>query len=735
MYGSHARIPMPCLLIHENDYTHAEIPLKDVQVSVEMINSLAKVTLVQTYKNPLSHPARVSYVFPLDDRAAVTSFLAEFPNGRKLVGVSKEKGEARAEFEEAVASGHSAVLLDQESSDVFKAEIGNLEAEQEVKISITYLTNVVQESSRQYRFTLPTVLAPRYKPSPNVAAPDTILGKVPYGISIEMSVHMNGAIEAISSPTHEVATAIGIGSSKASVSLSGELDGDFVVLVKLKEPSVSSSIVVEVDTTQHEQSAVYINLKPQDFVLPPASLQDGLIELIFVIDVSGSMVGDKMRDTISAMQVAMQLLREDKRQIRFNIFPFSSQFHSLFPSSEPLNDDTYKRAAEFISQLHAGGGTELLQPLEHIGSIPMAQSGLRRVIVLTDGQVGNDAEIFSLVKSQSSHTQYFTVGIGNGVSHALVNGIATHGLGVSEYVTLGEQVSEKMARQLARALSSTSSSLKITYLGHDDLAIVDVIQSPRQLPPLYSESDIQILSLLPKSAKSIVVEDTSSGQIHTFPLINAQQVRSDILHKMAARAQIRDLELLLESDETHLNFDPRLVRPSNPDLFDQTNVNQEREAVKKLIVEIATRYNLMSSQTSFVAVDPDTHVSEPAVPLSVPVLNERGRVGGAHVKIARHMYSMPASMGAAAPADALGSYDSNLMMTTTSQVLPQEKLEISMDEVTPEHSDPRLEFDSSSPHVDLSTPQMTNTTTPEPSIWRIILIWLEMIFEILAEFF
>jgi len=714
----HFRTPIPCLVIEDVEAElHADVPLQDVHVDVQMIYTLAKVSLTQTYKSSLDKPIRVSYIFPMDDRATITSFLAEFPNGRKLLGVSKERSEASLEFENAVSSGHTAVLLDQQSSDVFRAEIGNLAAHEEVKITISYLTQVVSENSQTHRFTLPTVLAPRYKPS--TSSPVISSTGVPYSLSFDMSIIMPVELLDVSSPTHEI-SAIFSGYGKATVTTQGDLDGDFVIVVKTNdEANTESTIIVEQDPSQPDHTALYVNLNPAQFLLPASSLDDGLIELYFVVDVSGSMLGDKMRDTIVAMKEAMRQLKDSKRTVFFNVLPFSSDFSSLFPSSQPLNDDSFKQSIDYIQHFEAIGGTELLLPLKHIfGSPTIAPLAQRRIIVLTDGLVGNTEEIFQLVTAHSSRTQVFTVGIGNGVSHALVNGLALHGSGVAEYVVLGEQVSEKMTRQLSRALSSTVVSIRsIRYLGPHGLDVDNVVQSPRQLPPLYSDSDVRFFALIPKTASRLEVT-LSDGRKKSFRLEYGRQVSSDIIHKMAARSLVRDLELFLESDEANVARDP---------------VKQE---MRQRIIDIATKYNLMSSLTSYVAVDPDASSTTKPIPISVAGLSERGtnvQMRAAAMRMKTH--AMPLR----------GSYGNNLVMDGSVMPMPL---------TTKEHEEHEMHdhvaTSASNANTDLSqakndeqqkngsTANDTATTEPKkdedtPSQHNFLLALLEFIIELLGH--
>ena len=627
----HPRINPYLVIEGVTDAKDREVPLKAVDVQVEMIHSLAKVSIKQTYRNVLSVPIRASYLFPLDDRATISSFVAEFSNGKKLVGISKDKNQARQEFEEAVQQGQTAVLMDQHSSDVFKTEIGNLDTNQEVAITITYLTQVQMENSHSYRFFLPTMVSTRYRSSSSYhtttdstatetdasGGPNNVASSVPYRLNLDMKISMDG-IKSISSPTHEITTSINGDGRPATASLvSGELDGDFVVLIKTTN-SHETNVIVEADPSTKQDLAVLVTLNPNEFLLSSPTIStipsDGVVELIFLVDVSGSMLGEKMRDTIKAMRSAMAELKETNRRILFNIIPFSSSFRLLFPTSQPLEDRTYRQAMDFIDHLEANGGTHILEPMEEIfAATPLGD--LRRLIVLTDGLVVNTQAVIQLAKVHSGHTQVFSIGIGDGVSHALVNGLARSGGGTAEYVTLGEHVSDKVSRQLSRALSPHDVSVTIEFFDQEsNEEPLAVTQSPALLPRLYTQSSFEAFFLVPRTTQKVVVR-AANGEQKTFVLDPTTYRTTDVLHKMAARSMIRDLELSLESDED-----------SCDDWSQTTYEKQEarKVSIRKDIVKLATSYNLMTSLTSFVAVDPE--VPEEVVhpkDVEVPVLGER----------------------------------------------------------------------------------------------------------------
>lgn len=612
-------MPRPGLVITEGvDDDNTFIPLDGLTAKVEMIDSMAKVTLTQHYKNPISKPVKLAYIFPMDERAAITEFRAEFSDGRKLEGIVKEKAQAKQEFDEAVESGHSAVLMEQFAEDIFRVDIGNLPKGKEVTITISYLTNVPLESKNEYRFTLPTLVAPRYKASTQEPTKVSDKDGASYKMKFELEARMSRPIESASSASHKLTTRPGPLPTQIHVSTDGLVDGDFVVLIKLHDngPNEKSTIIYEKQSSssKDQRHGVYLNLKSSDFLGSPTATMkasdDGNTELNFVVDVSGSMVGGKMEDTIKAMKEALTQLweKQERTGLRFNIIPFSSEFHTLFEAPEPLSEETYEQAITFIDSMRAGGGTELLAPLKHIFEQPT--TARRRVIVLTDGLIGNNKEVFDLIKAQSKlNTAVFSIGIGAGVSHSLVNGMASHGSGVAEYVILGESVVDKVSRQLMRATSAGNAEiLKVAFLDKNGRAVTSgVIQSPTEMPPLYSESDVRVFAIVPANVVAVDIQGVPSTRRVRFDFSTAPTVTSDIIHTMAAKYRIRELELAIAASK---------------DASEEQTVDVKQ--LEKDVVSLATSFHLMSSLTSFVAVDPTTKTEERAKEVAIPVMHERG---------------------------------------------------------------------------------------------------------------
>ena len=113
---------------------------------------IAQVTIYQEYENTeSSENIEAKYLFPLNDLATVCGFEA-FINDKHIVGVCKEKQQAHREYKEAIEQGKGAYLIDQESSELFKVNIGNLPPKCRCIIKITYVSELdVQNEEIHFR--------------------------------------------------------------------------------------------------------------------------------------------------------------------------------------------------------------------------------------------------------------------------------------------------------------------------------------------------------------------------------------------------------------------------------------------------------------------------------------------------------------------------------------------------------------------------------------------------------
>ena len=360
------------------------------------------------------------YSFPLEEGSAVCALRIE-TGGRTLAGRIEEREKAFEQYDEALAAGHGAVLADQDRPNIFTVSVGNLLPGQEATVCLEYVTELEQHG-RDVRLMLPTTIAPRYVPPPLLATidpaelerinPPTVLGPVPYGLSLTVEYSAPQGVASVACPSHPAQVAVD--GNRARVELMGanvQLDRDFVLDIALARPFEPCAVVAPDGPGAH---ALMINLYPD---LGQYARQAA--EYVFVVDRSGSMAGESIEQALNALRLALRSLEEGDA---FNIVGFGSRFQLMFPQSRPYTQASLEEATRQLESWDADlGGTELLAPLQAVlagssGALP------RRVMLLTDGQVANEAACIALAAKHAAAVRIFTFGIGYGASEHLVQG-------------------------------------------------------------------------------------------------------------------------------------------------------------------------------------------------------------------------------------------------------------------------------------------------------------------------
>lgn len=439
------------------------------------INPVSFTTkLTQTFHNPNDGPLeQCCYTFPLFDGVAVNGYTISYGD-KVLRGIVKQKHAAKQTYQAAVDRGETAGLLESLPAGVFGVTLANIPSKTDILVQITYCGELKHDAGIDgLRYMLPTSIAPRYGNYPGQVLESNTIDQG--GISITVDIDMGQSnIRKAQSPSHPIAVSMGglstseqgssFRPSQASATLtqgSTELDSDFILQLVIDDISKPQAIV-ETHPTLPNQRAIMTTLVPK-FVLEPAHP-----EIIFIADQSGSMSGTKDSALISALKVFLKSL---PLGVRFNICAFGSHFQFLWPKSQAYNEDNVAAAVTFVDSFNAQyGGTEILKPLEdafkrHLKDLPL------EVMLLTDGQIWGEDQVFEFVNEQIAKgvdARIFALGIGEGVSHTLVEGVARAGNGFAQFVTQDEELDQKVIRMLKGALypHTTDYSLEVNY-GND----------------------------------------------------------------------------------------------------------------------------------------------------------------------------------------------------------------------------------------------------------------------------
>lgn len=609
----------PYFLVVSKDTSVDCFPLKETDVATNITGTIAETYVTQTYKNEGNAPISASYLFPASTKVTVHGMTMQVGNNIVTAQI-KEKEEAKQEFEEAKSEGKSASLLEQKRSNVFNMDVANIMPGDTVIIKLHY-TELISPEEGTYQFVFPTVVGPRYSdPSestdkdangwvetPYLESGSTITSK--YNITVNLSTGV--PITNLSSKSHDINIAWNDNSS-AKITLSNPADyagnRDFILDYRLTGNQVESGLVLA--EGENENFFMLTIQPPERFTpedIPPR-------EYIFVLDVSGSMNGYPM-DT--AKTLIRDLVSNLKETDKFNLILFSGSSEQLSPKSLTATKENVKKAIDLIDEQEGYGGTSLSPALESAIDIPADKSVARSIIVITDGYISGEQNVFDLISQNLGSTSFFSFGIGSSVNRYLVDGIAYAGAGESFVVTDAEDASETAQRFRTYIQSPILTDINVSYDGFD---VYDV--EPAALPTLFAQ-------------KPIVLFGKYKGQAEGTITVTGKTGNKDYSQKIA----VSDIKTLTDNDAVSFLW----ARTRVERLMDY-GYSKDNPEVKDEVTQLGLTYSMMTPYTSFIAVidtirNPEGESADVDQPQPLPLGVSNLAVGGGY-----RAYSEPADI-------------------------------------------------------------------------------------------
>ncbi|NOK34732.1 VWA domain-containing protein [Corallococcus exercitus] len=568
----------------------AQVPLQGVEVSGELLGGHARVRVAQRYRNDEKKPVEAIYTFPLPSDATLSAFSMTCA-GRRVAGVVKEREAAFRAYDDAITEGHGAALLDQERANVFTAQVGNLLPGEETLVEVEFLQALTSEEG-SVRWMLPTLVAPRYIPGPvrgdrtghGSAAPTARVpdadrisppqGPVDYGLRMDLLIDV-GRDVVVESPSHRITvtkdgtrTRVNLQRDSLLKNLAGDevaLDRDVVLTMRNANPDAMLTPVVA-HRKAEGPGTFALTVVPDLLNLAAAPPRQ---EVVFVVDTSGSMAGDSLPQAQAALRLCLRHLREGDR---FNVIAFENSFRSFSAQTVPFTQRTLEQADAWVAGLKAYGGTELLEPM--VAAMKAAPDGV--VVLLTDGQVGNESEILNAVLAARGAGRVFSFGIGTNVSDVLLRELARRTDGAVEFIHPGERIDEKVVAQFSRALAPRVTDLEVRFDGVEASEL-----APATLPPLVDGTPWTLFGRYAQAGTGSVTLKGRSGR-EPFSLT----VRLD-LPSLSDRPVV---EKLWAAERIRGWMDAGLV-------------GRRADAMKERIVRLAIEHQLATQYTSFVVVE------------------------------------------------------------------------------------------------------------------------------------
>ncbi len=585
--------------------THIPIPLAHTDVHASITGLIASVAVTQQFHNPFNSKIEAVYVFPLPENAAVSEFVMTVGD-RTIRGIIRDREEARAIYDQAKAQGYTAALLEQSRPNIFTQSVANIEPGKRIDVAITYF-NTLPYVDGAFEFAFPMVVGPRYNSAgtydgigaaprnahPNATGQATQVSYLKPGertghdIAITVDINAGVPIERVTSDSHVASVTMGepvftggrsrppsVLSAKVTLSKRDAIPNkDFVLRIHVAGDALRSGIITGTD----RDGTNYFSL----LVVPPnstASINRAPVELVFVLDASGSMNGWPIRQAAAAIERGLKRLDAGDT---FQIINFAHSASQLGPAPLPATDANIARGIDYLRAIQGQGGTEMLSGLRAALDFPHDPKRLRFVCFLTDGFIGSEAQILGELHARLRDSRIFSFGVGTSVNRYLIDAMGTVGRGCVAHVAAGDSPDQIMDRFFDRISRPALTHVNIDY---GNLQVEEVY--PRQLNDVFVGRAMVVHGRLRKGASLddavVTIRGNSGGKPASLEVpFTARGIVAPQAHPALAKVW---------------------ARAKLADIADHAAPGAVAESVGQ-IREVALGHGLMSAFTSFVAVD------------------------------------------------------------------------------------------------------------------------------------
>jgi Ca-activated chloride channel family protein len=565
------------------------------EVEVRVSGLVARVRVTQRFSNESDLWLEGVYVFPLPEMAAVDRMALQVGE-RRIEGRIQERAEARRSYEQARDEGRTASLLEQERPNLFTTSVANIGPGEPVEISIEY-QHTLRYADGSFELRVPMTLTARYVPggceapepppqSQQLGSPDgtgwaraTALvpdaaritpwmlhpdSPVVNPLSLHVELDAGLPLARLASPSHPVETTR-LGGHRFEAWLRDvPADRDFV-LQWAPVPGQEPRAAIFSEEYEGEHYVLLMLLPPDDDAAAPRIAR----EAVFVIDTSGSMGGASIEQARAALHLALDHLAPDDR---FEVVAFDDAPTPLFGASRPASAANVERAHRFVDRLRASGGTEMLAALElALADAQESAPGLRQVVFVTDGAIGNEAQLFAAIQRGIGRSRLFTVGIGSAPNAYFLNRAAGFGRGTATLIGSQAEVQERMEALFRKIESPALTDLDVHW--NDEVEMW-----PQRVPDLYAGEPVLVTARVQRFVGEVRLAGRRGERPFEVRLPLTPGAPGRGIHKLWARREIAHW-------------------------MGQETAGVDPQEVRRKVLAVALAHQLVSRFTSLVAVD------------------------------------------------------------------------------------------------------------------------------------
>jgi Ca-activated chloride channel family protein len=524
---------------------------------------VAETRVTQVFRNHTARQLEATYIFPVPPGASVSGF-AMTVNGVRQEGQLLEAGEARRIYEGIVARLQDPGLVEYMGGNLFRARVFPIPPRGDQTVEIRFAQTLdYQSSTLHYRYPLRTT-------GPQAQTLEDF--------TLRATIHSRLPIRSVYSPTHRVDTTrrgdrqvtVGFEEGRAA------LDRDFDLFYTVADGDVGLSVLTH--RPPGEDGYFLMMMAPRTELTEREIVGK---DILFVVDTSGSMAGEKMEHARQALRAWVERLNPDDT---FNVLRFSTDVESMAETSLSASPANRARALRFINSFDASGGTAIAPALSQALAVPPRRGAPRVVVFLTDGMptVGETSvpAIIRMVQERNQgRAQLFVFGLGDDVNTTFLDLLAQQNRGAADYARSGAEMSTLLAGFYNMIAFPVLADLALALPGAEAYDIY-----PRDLGTLYRGGQLVV-----------------TGRYRT-----PGDVRVALTATVATQPEPRRFEwpVMLPAREEGNAFIPRVWGTRKVGyLLDEIRLRGENPELRDSVIGLARRFGIVTPYTSYLVTE------------------------------------------------------------------------------------------------------------------------------------
>ncbi len=540
------------------------LSIKYHNVEIKINNQVAQTTVDQVFKNDYPHDLEGTYIFPLPEDASISKF-SMFIKGEEVKGEILDREKAKRIYEEIVRRRKDPALLEYYNQGMFRARVYPIPAHGETRIKLGYSQILKLENGLcEYKYSLSTE---KFSQNPLES------------VKIDLVINSDVPIKNVYSPTQEIRVEK---ESDHQVRVSyfeenTKPNKDFVLYYTLSEEEIGFNLLSYQDEKEGNFFMALFSPQLQRAEKPIRK------KIIFLLDTSGSMQGEKIKQAKNALIFCLNSLNPGDS---FNLIDFDDRIKTFKERLLPVTKENINSGVKFIQGCEADGGTDINSALLEGLSEFNPEDKTSYLIFLTDGlptvRVTDIKKILENVKATNGSSRIFVFGVGFDVNTHFLDRLAKDNHATSDYVTPNEDIEVKVSNFYKKISNPVLSDLNLKFSGVKTFDLY-----PGELPDLFSGSQIILLGKYEGEGSSVV---TLSGYTNEG-------------------RETHSYNLKFSPDEEN-SFIPRLWATRRIGyLVDQIRLYGRNEELVDEIIHLSKRYGIITEYTSFL-IDADYRLAD-----------------------------------------------------------------------------------------------------------------------------